>query len=145
MVAFQGMEVAKKKCLILDDIALVVEEATNINPLSCCTSKGRAEESFAKQLFYFLATNNTHHSFDFIGEYINGNAKKNKSHDIVSYSKKKIENIIYKTERKRIMDDKPLYDVIQKCMNKLIFDGMPVRGSITPETLAKYYEGVVQF
>lgn len=138
-------KIGEKKCCVLDAIINAVSEITGINPINCSSSKGRSEESFSKHLFYFLATNNTPHSLDYIGEYINSNNSKNTAHQIVAYSKKKIENIIYKTERKRIMDDKHLYDIIRKCMNKLIFDGMPVRGNITPDTLIKYYEGVVQF
>lgn len=146
MVATERM-IGEKKCCILDQIAHTVAEVTEINPLEKLNSKGTTEESFAKHLFYFLACNNTRHSQDFIGEYISQSyqSKRNSAHRMVVYGKQRIEQIIYKTERKRIMDDKKNYDIIQKCMNKLIFDGMPVRGNITPDTLVKYYEGVVQF
>jgi chromosomal replication initiation ATPase DnaA len=135
-----------KNCCDLDKIIVTVSDATGINPLEI-KAKGSSEESFAKHLFYFLASNNTRHSLDFIGEYISGSCrwKRNSAHRMVVYAKQRIEQIIYKTERKRIMDDKKNYDIIQKCMNQLIFDGMPVRGNISPDTLAKYYEGVVQF
>jgi chromosomal replication initiation ATPase DnaA len=146
MVATESMiNGVKKQCSILEKIAQTIAEITTINPLECLSSRGSAQESFVKQLFFYLASNNTRHSLDYIGEYITGATNKNSAHCIVSYSKKKIEQIIYKTERKRIMDDKHYYDIIIRCSNKLIYDGMPVHGNISPELLAKYYEGVAQF
>lgn len=137
------MVAVETECLTLEKIAEIVSEILNIPICLITEKKGQGNvpqrESFARQLFCFLATHNTNHSYDSIASYIHAY-----NHSTTIRAKDKIEGIIYKVDVKRILDEKPAYDLIRACMNRLIYSGYQARGNYNTEILVNYYENVAQ-
>jgi chromosomal replication initiation ATPase DnaA len=136
----------KYRAITLERIEDIVCDELKIEK-TAIRKKGRANslESFARQLYYFLSANNTCYSYDHIAEYLgHGNQALNMGHTHVVRAKVKIEGIIYKTEVKRIMDERHECDLIRRCMTLIIEEGYAIKGATTPGTLAKYYENIAQ-
>lgn len=137
------METAEIECITLEKITEIVSEVLSISPELITEKKGQGNvpqnESFARQLFCFLAAHNTRHSYDSIASHIRAYC-----HSTTVRAKRKIEGIIYKVEVKRILDEKPAYDLIRACMNRLVYSGYQARGNYSAEHMVNYFENAVQ-